>query len=166
MTNYWKFWLKREILLLYNLTCGNVLTPLLGEINKICSKNFNTILSLEFGKTTDKTTGETTYTNDILSMVSPEKGVVSLGKGLKARGNVEDWLGKVEEAMVSNLRKLTKIAVGDYLQKSRPDWTVAGHASQVVLTVSQIYWCKELTLCLSGDHDRLNALEQFLQVKE
>lgn len=120
---------------------------------------------MEFGKTTDKTTGETTYTNDILSMVSPEKEVVSLGKGLKARGNVEDWLGKVEEAMVSNLRKLTKIAVGDYLQKSRPDWTVAGHASQVVLTVSQIYWCKELTLCLSGDHDRLNALEQFLQVK-
>ena len=119
---------------------------------------------MEFGKTTDKTTGETTYTNDILAMVSPEKEVVSLGKGLKARGNVEDWLGKVEEAMVANLRKLTKISVGDYLQKSRADWTVAGHASQVVLTVSQIYWCKELTLCLSGDHDRLNALEQFLQV--
>jgi hypothetical protein len=64
--------------------------------------------------------------------------------------------------MVVNLRKLTKYAVSDYLQKSRPDWTVAGHASQVVLTVSQIYWCKELTLILSGDHDRVAALEVFL----
>mgnify|MGYP000216277383 CR=1 FL=1 len=33
----------------------------------------------------------------------------------------------------------------------------------MVLTVSQIYWCKELTQCLSGDHDRLAALDEFLQ---
>ena len=94
-------------------------------------KCFDAIASLEFGHTKDSATGEITYTNDILAMKSPEKEVVSLGKGLKARGNVEDWLGKVEEAMVSNLRKLTKFAVADFLQKSRPDWTIAGHASQV-----------------------------------
>ena len=44
-------------------------------------------------------------------MISPEQEKVSLGKGLKARGNVEDWLGKVEDAMFSNLRKITKQAI-------------------------------------------------------
>lgn len=43
---------------------------------------------------------------------------------------MEDWLGKVEEAMFSNLRKLTKAAVTDYERKTREDW-VLDHASQV-----------------------------------
>ncbi|CBY22454.1 unnamed protein product [Oikopleura dioica] len=60
--------------------------------------------------------------------------------------------------MISSLRKLTKAAIADFLQKDRPDWTVAGHASQVVLTVSQIYWVKELTDVLESDGDRLAAL--------
>ena len=126
------------------------------------SKCFDAIKSLEFGTQKDKQTGLTVPSNDILAMVSPEKESVSLGKGLKARGNVEEWLGKVEEAMNVSLKKLTKIAVQDYLTKTRPDWTVAGHASQVVLTVSQIYWCKDLTLCLTGDHDKIKALHDFL----
>ena len=125
------------------------------------SKCFDAIKSLEFGTQKDKQTGLTVPSNDILAMVSPEKESVSLGKGLKARGNVEEWLGKVEEAMNVSLKKLTKIAVQDYLTKTRPDWTVAGHASQVVLTVSQIYWCKDLTLCLTGDHDKIKALHDF-----
>ncbi|CAB4045916.1 Dynein heavy chain 6, axonemal, partial [Paramuricea clavata] len=62
-------------------------------------------------------------------MVSPEKEKVPLGKGLKARGNVEEWLGKVEESMVATLRKLTKHAIGDYEEKIREEW-VTCHASQ------------------------------------
>jgi len=51
-------------------------------------------------------------------------------KGLKARGNVEDWLGKVEESMFVSLRKLVRMAMTDYELKSREDW-VLQHASQV-----------------------------------
>lgn len=51
-------------------------------------------------------------------------------QGLKARGNVEEWLGKVEESMVATLRKLTKYAIGDYEEKTREEW-VTCHASQV-----------------------------------
>lgn len=56
---------------------------------------------------------------------------VGLGKGLKARGNVEDWLGKVEEAMFTSLRRLSKAAISDYQTKERVEWVVTGHPSQV-----------------------------------
>ena len=73
---------------------------------------------------------EIQYTTEILAMLSPEGENVSLGKGLKARGNVEDWLGKVEEAMFSNLRKLVKSAMADYQKKVREEFVLC-HASQV-----------------------------------
>lgn len=73
---------------------------------------------------------EIQYTNEILAMVSPEGEKVELSKGLKARSNVEDWLGKVEDSMFSSLRKLVKASIGDYERKEREEW-VLGHASQV-----------------------------------
>uniref|UniRef100_A0A6I8NU96 Dynein axonemal heavy chain 6 n=1 Tax=Ornithorhynchus anatinus TaxID=9258 RepID=A0A6I8NU96_ORNAN len=108
---------------------------------------------------------EKVFTNDILAMLSPEGEKVSLGKGLKARGNVEDWLGKVEEAMFISLRRLSKMAIADYQYKPRIEWVTAGHPSQVVLTVSQIMWCQDMTNCLEGEnHDHLQALERFEKV--
>lgn len=56
---------------------------------------------------------------------------VGLTKGLKAQGNVEDWLCKVEDAMFNSLRRLCKGAIADYQVKSREEWVVAGHPSQV-----------------------------------
>lgn len=49
---------------------------------------------------------------------------------MKARGNVEDWLGKVEESMMSSLKKLTKVSIAEYDMKPREEW-VTQHASQV-----------------------------------
>ena len=43
---------------------------------------------------------------------------------------MEDWLGKVEEAMFVNLRKLTRAAMYDYEQKIREEWVLC-HPSQV-----------------------------------
>lgn len=63
---------------------------------------------------------------------------MALGKGLKARGNVEDWLGKVEEAMFSSLRRLSKAAIADYQSKARVEWVVAGHPSQVCARLGEI----------------------------
>ncbi|XP_007947093.1 dynein axonemal heavy chain 6 [Orycteropus afer afer] len=108
---------------------------------------------------------EKVYTNDILAMLSPEGERVGLGKGLKARGNVEDWLGKVEEAMFSSLRRLCKAAIADYQGKLRTDWVIAGHPSQVILTISQIMWCRDLTECLeTDDGNRQEGLEAFEKV--
>ena len=81
-------------------------------------------------------------------------------QGLKARGNVEDWLGKTEEAMFVNLRKLVKASIGDYEQKERAQW-VLDHCSQVILTVSQIVWCSDITKILEGDGDRAQGMRDF-----
>ncbi len=51
-------------------------------------------------------------------------------QGLKARGNVEEWLGKVEDSMVACLRKLTKGSIAEYEMKKREEW-VTQHPSQV-----------------------------------
>uniref|UniRef100_A0A286XH43 Dynein axonemal heavy chain 6 n=1 Tax=Cavia porcellus TaxID=10141 RepID=A0A286XH43_CAVPO len=136
-------------------------------------KCFDSISKLEFAlmpPTEGKIPGidtepEKVYTNDILAMLSPEGERVSLGKGLKARGNVEDWLGKVEEAMFTSLRRLCKAAIADYQGKPRTDWVIAGHPSQVILTISQIMWCRDLTECLeTEDNNHVEALEAFEKV--
>ncbi|KAG7485670.1 dynein heavy chain 6, axonemal [Solea senegalensis] len=104
---------------------------------------------------------ENIYSKDILYMISPEGEKVALTKGLKAQGNVEDWLCKVEEAMFSSLRRLSKAAIADYQTRSREEWVVAGHPSQVVLTISQMMWCRDMDGCLEGDHDHFAALQEF-----
>ncbi|XP_060941446.1 dynein axonemal heavy chain 6 [Limanda limanda] len=104
---------------------------------------------------------ETIYSKVILFMISPEGEKVGLTKGLKAQGNVEEWLCKVEEAMFSSLRNLSKAAIEDYLTKTREEWVVAGHPSQVVLTISQLMWCRDMDGCLEGDHDHFAALQEF-----
>ncbi|KAM9330540.1 dynein axonemal heavy chain 6 [Gastrophryne carolinensis] len=128
-------------------------------------KCFDAIAKLDFATAPSDGDQEKVFTNDILAMLSPEGERVSLGKGLKARGNVEDWLGKVEEAMVSSLRRLSKAAIADYQTKSRAEWVVAGHPSQVVLTVSQLMWCRDLTHCLEGDsEENLHSVAEFEKV--
>nr|XP_046259789.1 dynein axonemal heavy chain 6 isoform X2 [Scatophagus argus] len=135
-------------------------------------KCFDAITRLEFALLPEQSSGvtgsaldageqEPVYSKDILNMVSPEGEKVALTKGLKAQGNVEDWLCKVEEAMFSSLRRLSKAAIADYQVKSREEWVVAGHPSQVVLTISQMMWCRDMDACLEGDHDHFAALQNF-----
>jgi dynein heavy chain len=118
-------------------------------------KCFDSIQKLEFGTApaADQAAGQT-FTNDILAMLSPEGERVPLQKLVKARGNVEAWLGHVEESMMVSLRKLTKASIGDFESRPRHEW-VTCHASQVVLTVSQIMWCQDLTECLTCDEDKV-----------
>ena len=49
---------------------------------------------------------------------------VALGKNLKARGNVETWLGSVESSMVQSLRRLAKQAWQTYPETAREDWVL------------------------------------------
>ncbi len=129
-------------------------------------KCFDAINKLEFASSPaaqgnanpEETIG--TISNDILAMISPEGERVSLGRGLRARGNVEEWLGKVEEAMFSNLKKIMKQSISDYENSVREEW-LTRWPSQIVLTVSQTMWCRDLTEILEADFDRLEALKDF-----
>lgn len=55
---------------------------------------------------------------------------IFLYQGLKARGNVEDWLGKVEEAMFASVKRCMKASLKDYVTRPRVEW-VKLHANQV-----------------------------------
>jgi dynein heavy chain len=124
-------------------------------------KCFDAIQSLEFGVVPGSANSPDgiKYTNDIHAMVSPEKERVAFAKGLKARGNVETWLCTVEDAMVKSLHALTKAALIDYSARPRREWMKL-HASQVVLTVSQIMWCSDVTVALQTA-DPVQALRDF-----
>ena len=75
---------------------------------------------------------------------------VPLVKQLKARGEVEKWLVTLEQNMILTLKRLAKTAIQEYEKKD--DWTqwIFEHPVQLVLTVSQIYWCKEVRPFTSG----------------
>lgn len=134
-------------------------------------KCFDAIAKLEFGTKvvveTDEATGrkikETVLlTTDILAMISPEGERVGLGKGLKARGNVEDWLGKVEESMFVSLRKLAKAAVQHYMKVTREAW-VQCHCNQIVLTISQVMWARDVHEILDGSDDKVKLMTEFVK---
>ena len=53
--------------------------------------------------------------------------------------------------MFVSLKKLTKAALSDFEVKPRHEWATQ-HPSQVVLTVSQIMWCLDLTQSLMSEN--------------
>ncbi|KAI9363382.1 dynein heavy chain and region D6 of dynein motor-domain-containing protein [Zopfochytrium polystomum] len=100
-------------------------------------KCFDAIKSLEFSSADPKSI-------DIVAMISPEGERVPFIKTLKARGNVEAWLGSVEEAMVTVLRRLVKLAFAEYEDAKRSDW-LKEHVGQVIVTANQVMWTKDVT---------------------
>lgn len=118
------------------------------------TKCFDAIKSLEFS-------GNDLKSIDIVGMNSPEGERVPFLKNIKARGNVEGWLGNVEEAMVAVLRRLIKGAVSDYEEPKRTDW-VREHVGQVVLTGNQIIWTRDVTDALKSSN-AVKSLQVVLQ---
>eukprot|EP00727_Mastigamoeba_balamuthi_P003136 m51a1_g1282 putative dynein heavy chain axonemal (4140) ;mRNA; f:131088-144324 len=100
---------------------------------------------------------------DIVAMISAEGERVMLASptsaALKARGAVEVWLGSVEAAMKFTLAKILKGAVAEYNKMEREQW-VLEYPAQIVLAVSQVYWCREVTRCLNMP-DPVAALNKF-----
>ncbi|KAJ3023365.1 Dynein heavy chain 6, axonemal [Thoreauomyces humboldtii] len=116
------------------------------------SKCFDAIKSLEFSSADPKSI-------DIVAMISPEGERVPFVKTIKARGNVEAWLGSVEEGMVAVLRRLIKQALAEFEDSKRSDW-VREHVGQVVLTGNQVLWCRDVSDCLKLA-DPIRALHTF-----
>ena len=98
---------------------------------------------------------------DIIAMKSQEGETVTLSRNLKSRGNVEDWLGVVEQDMQKSLRREMKLAYQEYEEDpaDRAEWT-KWFPSQVVATVSQVMWCMAIEEALNGQHDAIDALDE------
>jgi len=115
-------------------------------------KCFDAIKKLDFGGEHEsspvRTKDETSV--DIYGMISSEGEYVTLGKNLKARGEVEHWLSSVEKAMVTQLRILCKEALDDYEGRDRHQW-VFDHAGQLLINVSQITWARGAESALDGE---------------
>ena len=93
--------------------------------------------------------GDQRQSPDIHAMVSAEGEEVALGNSLKARNNVEQWLGQVEKDMKATVRRLAKHAWTTYAESPRPTWVLA-HPAQLVLSVSNVYWCHAVESCFDS----------------
>jgi dynein heavy chain len=120
-------------------------------------KCFDAIAKIEFG------IKEKVQTNDILSMISPEGEKVSFLKGLKARGSVEDWLSKVQDAMFAALKRCMKQGMQTYAIIDRVKW-LRDNPSQISLTVSQQQWAMRIHEILDSKNKhakKLKSMKEF-----
>ncbi|GFO34548.1 dynein heavy chain 1, axonemal, partial [Plakobranchus ocellatus] len=72
-------------------------------------------------------------------------------RNVRARGAVEQWLGTVEAGMFETVKKHLKLGLADWQATPLKDW-VLKHPGQVVLTVIQIMFNKEVSKSLDSEH--------------
>ncbi|KAK3092231.1 hypothetical protein FSP39_000084 [Pinctada imbricata] len=114
------------------------------------SKCFGNIKSLDIGQNPPT----------IRSIMSAEGEVVPMPKNYRARGTVETWLVNVELGMFETVKKHLKLGLADWLGSNLQEW-VLKHPGQVVLTVSQILFNKDVVRCF----DLQNPQENLIEVK-
>jgi len=107
-------------------------------------KCFDNLIKLEFGSEEGSV--------DLLAMFSGEGERVGLGKNLKARGNVEEWLTMVEKRMKESLHIAMKAGLHDYDTKARDEW-IHLHPGQIVATVAQMTWARDTEVALRGENE-------------
>mmetsp|Transcript_44339 Transcript_44339/g.86753 ORF Transcript_44339/g.86753 Transcript_44339/m.86753 type:complete len:4144 (+) Transcript_44339:98-12529(+) len=100
---------------------------------------------------------------DIKCMYSAEGERVPLGQNLKARGSVEIWLRSLEEDVVKTMTKFMKAGVVDYEKMSRKEW-ILEKFGQVVMTVSQIAWCRGCEQSLT-DENPIEAMNNWYDLQ-
>ncbi|XP_018800561.1 PREDICTED: dynein heavy chain 6, axonemal [Bactrocera latifrons] len=126
-------------------------------------KCFDAIYRLEFGQKESGDGGKMIPTNDIIAFISPEGEKLLFGKGLKARGAVEEWLSKVEEAMFIAVKRYMRFGYQCYPAKERDEW-FQDHPNQVVLTISQQQWAADVHFIL--DSPRADPSVKLKKMKE
>ncbi|XP_031370421.1 dynein heavy chain 6, axonemal isoform X2 [Apis dorsata] len=129
-------------------------------VQRYLQKCFDAIYRLEFA--TKETEAGEVLTTDIIAMISPEGEKVPFERSLRARGNVEDWLGRVEDVMFLTLRKAMKDAIKDFEVKSRHDFIFI-HPSQIILTVCQIFWVRDVHLILESSEHVIEKMKKYEQ---
>lgn len=86
----------------------------------------------------------------ITAMYSAEYEQVSLRPAIYPKGNVEDWLGQVEDAMRNTLREIISEALEIVETTPRKKW-VYMWPGQVTLCVGQIYWTAHVEKGIKSD---------------
>lgn len=125
-------------------------------------KCFDAIYRLEFGQK-EGGDGKMVATNDIIAFLSPEGEKLQFGKGLKARGAVEEWLSKVEDAMFVSVRRCMRFGYQCYAAKDRDEW-FQDHPNQVVLTVSQVQWAADIHRIFEAkDSNAVNTVDRMIK---
>eukprot|EP00105_Crassostrea_gigas_P038198 XP_019922346.1 PREDICTED: dynein heavy chain 6, axonemal [Crassostrea gigas] len=97
----------------------------------------------------------------IKTMISSEGERVAMPKNIRARGSVEQWLVYVENGMIDTVKKHLKLGLADWLGADNREW-VLKHPGQVVLTVTQIMFNKNIVQCF----DLPNVVNSLIEVKD
>ncbi|XP_067125111.1 dynein axonemal heavy chain 6 isoform X2 [Centruroides vittatus] len=110
------------------------------------TKCFDAVAELEFGTEVieEEMENQDVEILYIRAVISPEKEKLYFSQSLKTRSKVEEWLKTMEETIFMSIKHLIKEALKAYDEKPREKW-IQTYPSQVVLTVSQIKWCQEVT---------------------
>ncbi|XP_059157269.1 dynein axonemal heavy chain 6-like [Physella acuta] len=90
----------------------------------------------------------------VKSIISFERETISMPRNVRARGAVEQWLGIVEAGMFETVKKHLKIGLSAWQTSTLKDW-VLKHPGQVVLTVMQIIFNKDVTKSLDSADSRV-----------
>ena len=93
-------------------------------------------------------------------MYSGEGEKVGLGRNLKARGNVEEWLTALEKRMKEVLHSAMKAGLIDYDTKPREEW-ILHHPGQIVATVAQMTWARDTEIALRSSENVLAKMHAW-----
>lgn len=88
--------------------------------------------------------------SEITTMFSAEYEEVRLSPSIYPVGNVENWLGQVEEAMRNTLREIIRASLAVVETTPRKEW-VYMWPGQVVICSGQTYWTAHVEEAISGD---------------
>jgi dynein heavy chain len=117
-------------------------------------KCFDNLVRLDFG--------DQPGSSDILAMMSGEGEKVPLGRNLKARGNVEDWLTAVQHNMQTSLHKAMKACLSEYSAEARGTW-VLQHPGQCIASCAQMAWANGCEEVLLSDDNPVAEMGEWLQ---
>ena len=105
---------------------------------------------------------------DITHMKSKEGEMVPLQSKVKVSKEVDVYLDKLQDMMVTSLQKQMKITITNYGNMDRKEWVTAKqHYGQCVATVAQIKWCENTELAIQAmAEDDVFALNEWHETNQ
>lgn len=100
--------------------------------------------------------------DSIKAIISGEKERVRLKQDVKAVGNVEAWLRKLQDGMIASLSAYMKAGAMAYPAADRKEF-VKAHPGQIVATVCQIMWSEGVAAAIEGMAGDALALKDFAE---
>uniref|UniRef100_A0A8D0H5U7 Dynein axonemal heavy chain 17 n=1 Tax=Sphenodon punctatus TaxID=8508 RepID=A0A8D0H5U7_SPHPU len=126
------------------------------EVGRHLSKLFDSMAKLKF-----KMDSKDKPLKIGLGMYSKEDEYVDFDKECDCSGQVEVWLNRVLESMVSTLRNEIPEAVVTYEEKPREQW-LFDYPAQIALTCTQIWWTTEVGIAFSRlEEGYENAIKDY-----